>query len=434
LPRVGALVLIAAGAVVPWIFWTGLDDVFYLPKLIALWVLLAALLWLLVLGVVKGQIGPRLQLIGLVDGPAAVFILLDLLAMAVSEDRHQSLLGERLQHQGVLTALLYAAFFYLARVLLSDGRRLALFFGAITVGATGVSAYAIVQKLGLDPIWKGYLPSGRVFGTIGQPNALAAYLVLAIPVTAALVLGQKRTLLRLLMLGGLAAMIVALLLTYSRGGYLGLAVAALVFVYGSWERARLSRRAPRAFAGLAVIAIVLTVGLVAPARSVVTGAWHRAWSVSELTSNASIANHLDQWKVAVRIIEAHPLMGTGPETFPEVFPTYSRMVLAPPAVRYFDQFRVESPHDEVLAVASGAGLPTAIAYVTFLGGVTYVLVRGIRRIKDSPARLALVAVLAAGAGHFVTDSFMSAEITGSWLFWTLIGAGVACASSLSSVA
>jgi len=48
-------------------------------------------------------------------------------------------------------------------------------------------------------------------------------------------------------------------------------------------------------------------------------------------------------------------------------------------------------------------------------------------------RVAIVAIVAAGAGHIVTDSFMSAEITGSWLFWTLAGAGVATAVGRSPI-
>src|SRR5262249_10463236 len=154
---------------------------------------------------------------------------------AFSTDRHQSLFGEQLQHQGVLTTLLYVAFFYLARVLISDRQQLHRLFVAVAIGATAVASYAILQKLGLDPVWKGYLPSGRVFSSIGQPNALAGYLVLAIPITAVLAMDQKRPL-RVAALVGLGLMIGALLLTYSRGGYLGLALVAAVFIFGLREK------------------------------------------------------------------------------------------------------------------------------------------------------------------------------------------------------
>ena len=420
-----AAILLAAASV-PWIFATGTDDVFYLPKLIALWCLLGVILWLVVFGRIREEPG-RLRLIGVVDAPVALFVGLNLCAFAFSADRHQSLFGEQLQHQGLLTTLLYVAFFYAARFLVTDLRRVTGLFAAVAVGAFGVSVYAIAQRAGMDPVWKGYLPSGRVFSTIGQPNALAAYLVLALPVTATFLFSGTRPT-RVVAGGASAAMAVALVLTYSRGGYLGLLLAAVLLLgYVLRERAGLSSKALIAYAGGALIALSATVALVAPARSVVTSAWNRAWSVSALSGDESISNHLDQWRVATRIVETNPVLGTGPETFPEQFPRYSRMVLPARDVRFFDQFRVESPHDEVLAVAAGSGVPAALSYLAVLGGVAVVLVRAIRSEATPAVRLALIAVLAAGIGHFVTDSFMSAEVTGSWLFWCLIGAGLAVA-------
>jgi hypothetical protein len=40
--------------------------------------------------------------------------------------------------------------------------------------------------------------------------------------------------------------------------------------------------------------------------------------------------------------------------------------------------------------------------------------------------------MAAVLGHVVTDAFMSSEITGSWLFWILVGAGVGIASAVTA--
>ena len=420
--------LVSGCAVIPWIFTTRIDDVFYLPKLISMWVLLAVVLWLMLLGVLRGKIG-RLRWIALIDVPIAAFVLLNLGALAFSVDKHQSLFGERLQHQGVLTTLLYLAFFYVARLLVTEGRLLLGLFASIAVGAVGVSLYAAVQRLGLDPIWNGFLPSGRFFSTIGQSNALAAYLVLAIPVTLALAFAWRRWELRGIATCGAVLMAVALLLTYSRVGYLALGVVVLVMLCSPWRRVGLSRRA-RAAVLMAIVVLVVVGAAWAPTRSLVTGAWSRAWSVSTTTHDVSIGNHVDQWRVADRIIADHPLFGTGPETFPEVFPSYSRLVLPASSVHYFDQFRVESPHDQALAIASGAGIPTAMAYLVGLGGIATVLTRAVRRSCDRVMRIALVSVIAAAVGHVVTDSFMSAEVTGSWLFWVLMGAGVAVASGL----
>ncbi len=132
--------------------------------------------------------------------------------------------------------------------------------------------------------------------------------------------------------------------------------------------------------------------------------------------------------MAIEIVERHPFVGTGPETFPDQFARYGPAVLPAATVRYFEQFRVESPHNQVLAVASGAGIPAAIAYLAVLVGFARTLWRRANRSTDPAERVAIVAVVAAGAGHLVTDSFMTAEVTGSWLFWTLAGGGIGIAA------
>ena len=423
--RAATVLLLAGCAVVPLIFTTRFEDVFYLPKLIALWILLAALIWLVAMAALQDQIGQRFRLIGRVDVPVAAFVVLNVLALTFSVDKHQSLFGERLQYQGVLTTMLYVAFFYAARLLLCDRRSLVLLLASVSFGASCVSAYALVQKVGLDPIWKGYLPGGRVFSTIGQPDALAAYLVLAVPVTAVLVV-LCRDALRVAALVALAAIIAALVLTESRSGFIGLSAAALVFLFSAWDGVVEWLRGPRRRVTILVVIVVLVlvVAVVPAARSQVTRVWHRESSQTAVTGDVDIGARFDMWRVAVRIIEDHPVLGTGPETFPEEFPTYSSKVLPPSSVRYFSNFRVESPHDEVLSVAAGAGIPTALAYLALLGGIAVTLWRTLRRTKDAVLRLAIVSVLSAGSGYFVTNSFNSSEIAGSWLFWTLLGAAV----------
>ena len=251
--------------------------------------------------------------------------------------------------------------------------------------------------------------------------------MLAIPITAVLAIEQKGSL-RAVTLAGLALMIGALFLTYSRGGYLGLALAGTVFILGSREKIKLNRATLGVYVGATLVVLVLIVTLIAPARSAVARAWHRSETVG---SDKSIGSRIDLWTVALRMIEDHPLVGTGPETFPDEFPGYSRTALSAAAVRHFDQFRVESPHSEVLAIASGAGIPAAVAYLSLLVGVIYVLWQATRR-TSTPRCAALAAVIAAVLGHVVTNAFMTSEVTGSWLFWILVGASVGTASVVSA--
>ncbi len=272
--RIAVSVLVAATAVVPWAFTTRNEDVFTLPKLVSLWVVLAAVTWLVMIGELWRD-GTRMlpfRPVAAVDGLVLAFLVLNVVATAFSTDPSQSLIGEPLQHQGLLTLLLCIAWFYAARVLVTTAGRIDALFGAVTVGAVVVAAYAVVQELGLDPVWDGDVPGGRVFSTIGQPNALAAYLVVGIP--GALALAARRGgPVRILALSGAGLMVVAVALTSSRGGYLGLAVTAPLAAL-AWVHRDRRRQWGRVSGTLTVAAMVVLFCVLVPAvRTAVADSW-----------------------------------------------------------------------------------------------------------------------------------------------------------------
>ena len=423
--RALAAIVLASCLMVPLLFTIALQDSFALPKVTALRVIVVVSLLLLAVRLAVGGIRKTL-LIGPLDIAVLVFVLLNVAAFAFSIDPRQSLSGEYLQYQGLLSILLYVGFFYVARTSLTDERRVTLLFASIAAGGTVVAAYALVQKAGFDPIWS-YTPEGRVFSTIGQPNALAAYLVLAIPVSAAL-LPRTQSLVRGVILLTIGMMVAALAFTLSRGGYAGFVVAGSIMVIPLIRNLRLSPRSVLYGLIPCLAAAVVVVSLVPPDGATATEIWSRAGSGTDL-EDSSVQMHLDMWAVGTHIALDNPVLGTGQETYPELFPRYRDAVLEPSRASAFMPFRPESPHNVYLAIAAGAGFPALAAYVAVLAGFFYLAVRALKATRSEWRRIALVALLAAVAGHLVTDAFMTAEVTSSRLFWILIGAGLGLAGA-----
>jgi putative inorganic carbon (HCO3(-)) transporter len=419
-------VLVVAVVVVPSLFTTRVADVFVLPKLTALWAVFALAFAAIGLAVIAGRsIGAPLRWEPAVDLPAVAFLVLHVAAAWASTDQHQSLFGERYQYQGLLTTVLYAGFFGLTRCLFADPRRLEALLVALVAGATIVSGYAVAQKAGHDPFWD-ILPDGRVFSTFGQSNALGAYLVLAVAPAIRLAIraaGAARAL-----AAAAAVMIVsAIVLTQSRGALIALGVLTLVV---AWHHNR-GRPRLRWAAVAALLCVVVVVLVVAPLRRVGDEALDDL-SARGAYGHVSVDNHLDAWAVAVRIAAENPLLGTGQETFPDVFPRYSREVLPADRVAYFDQYRVESAHNVYLNIAATTGVPALVAYVTLVVGVLVVTMRAARTAEPA-ARGALLVVALAVVGHLVTDAFMSPEITGTWITWMLAGSAVGIASAQAAL-
>ncbi|MGI9585223.1 MAG: hypothetical protein ACR2N7_06490, partial [Acidimicrobiia bacterium] len=141
------------------------------------------------------------------DVAAATFLAVNVVAFGFSIDRRTSLLGEPLQQVGLVSVVAFAGAYAIARVSVRTPNRLTALVAAASLAGTLAAVYGLAQLAGVDPIWAD-LPKGRVFSSIGQPNWLAAYLVLTIPLTVALAFTVERRAWRLLAAGAVVIQIV----------------------------------------------------------------------------------------------------------------------------------------------------------------------------------------------------------------------------------
>jgi O-antigen ligase len=429
----GATAVLVAGAcaVVPGVYASGWSDVFAAPKLGALWAVLVVGLLLVAAGVLFGHLTPSmLSAPRVVVGALGAWLVFNLAAFLTSTDRHQSLFGEHFWYQGVLTVLLYAAFLVIARIVFTTPFRAWLLAAGIAAGGLYVASVGLLQQAGADPVFGISPPGGRVFSTIGQPNALAAYLVVTIAVTAAF-LARPEPVLRVIALAALVVMVACLVLTDSRGGWAGLLAAAIVALLGSVFVLRI--RLLGVVATLAALGCVVTVAYftVTPLRTRLDREYERALSSTNASGDVSNAYHLDLWHVAWHVTVDHPLLGTGQETFPEVFPSYSMELPFFHAV-VLDEYRIESPHDVYLAISAGTGVPALAAYVLLVASVVIAMLLAARRATTASTKALLVMLVAAIGGHLASDAFMTADLTTAWLLWLLMGAGLGVASTVGA--
>ncbi len=96
---------------------------------------------------------------------------------------------------------------------------------AIFQRITGIKADASLTDLKLN----AHMP-GRVFGTLGNPNNFAEVLTLFIPLCAAYILNLKNETAKFFATLSMALPMAALLLTYSRSGWIAFFVSVIVFI------------------------------------------------------------------------------------------------------------------------------------------------------------------------------------------------------------
>ncbi|MCY3912278.1 MAG: O-antigen ligase family protein [Chloroflexi bacterium] len=189
----------------------------------------------------------------------------------------------------------------------ADAQRLGV---ALVLGAV-VSA---VVALALIPTGAVVTDAGppRLRGLFGSPNNLALILERALPVTVGLALAAaSRPRVRTAAWAAAALVLAVLVLTFSRGAWIG-ALAGLAFaLYPVWRRApRLARiAAPLVAVGL-IVAVVITTGD------------HLARLLRP--SDAATAARPLLWDSAWRMIADNPVLGVGPDNFLYHYPDYIR--------------------------------------------------------------------------------------------------------------
>ena len=108
---------------------------------------------------------------------------------------------------------------------------------AFLTSSVFVSAYGVVQYffVKVDPSWidVNIFPNidGRVTSTFGNPNVLAVYLVLALPLSVALLMNSKKTSKIVWYSLQVVLNLCCCVLTWSRGGWLGVIAAMIMFFF-----------------------------------------------------------------------------------------------------------------------------------------------------------------------------------------------------------
>ncbi len=93
-------------------------------------------------------------------------------------------------------------------------------------------------RLGLATV-EGYRAGGRGGGIFGNSNDMALFLVTNVPIAIALLLGSRSLARKFFFAGCALLMIAGIVLTYSRGGFIGLLVALTFLAWKAGQRRRL---------------------------------------------------------------------------------------------------------------------------------------------------------------------------------------------------
>jgi O-antigen ligase len=285
-----------------------------------------------------------------------------------------------------------------------------LFIVSALAGLVGTAQFAIqyhsVQRLHPGHVYY-YMTLTRIHGFMGHWmnfggqqmlvfTALLAFLLLSPSVfkgSPPVPQGKSQKLYWLV----IAVVATSLVLSFTRGVWLGCIVATLYIV---------SRWKPRTLWAIPVLLAIAYLTGPAMIRRRVSLAFHP-------TDDPALAIRLEMWRAGLRMVREHPWVGVGPDNIPLVYAEY----LPPgtkPMVGYHDHL-----HDNFLQLAAERGLPCLAAWLWFMLALGWQILRNRRRLASSQwvADAAFAAWLAFLAEGFFEYNFGSSPVLMLFLFF-----------------
>ena len=314
--------------------------------------------------------------------------------------------------ESLLSGILSVAFILFAVVLgsaVTKRQQLDAVIFLLVLAGAAVSAYGICQYL----FGWGYQSSAwvdsdmfssigfRVTATLQNPNMLGQYLVLMIPVGGAKLLSCKTWPERIFYFASCGLMCICMILTFSRGAWLGLVFAAAIFFV--LLDPRLIMLAPFA---LVALYFVLPETVIS-----------RFTSIGNLKDN-STSYRVYIWLGTLAMLkDGYWLCGVGPgeAAFNQVYPAYSyNTIVAPHA------------HNLFLQIVCDAGIVALGIFLLALFWYFRSLCSALGKEKDFTSRILQIAFIAGMAGFLVqamTDySFYNYRVM--LIFWVYLAMGV----------
>ncbi|WP_163865561.1 spore coat polysaccharide polymerase ExoJ [Myxococcus eversor] len=252
--------------------------------------------------------------------------------------------AEVARYTGIELLKLTAIYLTVVNVI-SSGRRLAVVCGSIVLASVVTSIGVINWYMVGENLVEGF--RARWVGVYADPNHMAMNLVLVVPLAVAFVARKGSSWVwRVACLVAAVLAVVAIVLSHSRGGFIGLSIAMGLWAFREKRRIQ-----------AIVVGSLFVVGLVVFAPE---SFWARNETVAAFHEDASAMGRVYAWQVASRMSLDKPLLGVGAGSFRYAWAEY-----APPEAR-----RAYVAHNIFLDVIGELGWVGLGLFMMFAGGAS----------------------------------------------------------------
>jgi probable O-glycosylation ligase (exosortase A-associated) len=178
-------------------------------------------------------------------------------------------------------------------------------------------------------------------------NDFALALCMSLPMLLHLGLSERRLVLRRTVLAMVPLTVLTIVATHSRGGFLAMGCTAMVLAWRSRNR----------IGSFALLGLCLVGGVLFAPQSYI----ERLSTIREYEAEGSARARLEAWTVAVRMIEAKPILGVGFQKFQENYRRFD-----PNATPGMSDTGTHVAHNSYLQIWAECGTPAFLLYLLLL--------------------------------------------------------------------
>ena len=325
------------------------------------------------------------------DFPIFLFLISQIISTIFSIDRHVSIFGYYSRFNGgLLSTLSYILLYYAFVTNFPKEKINKLLFVVLSSGFL-VSIYGILEHFGIDrDLWVQDVQN-RVFSTLGQPNWLAAYLAVLIPVTIGIIISKikyqianmhiiNQNYLEFSMYFLSLIFYICILFTKSRSGFIGvwISLSLMWLLLLNKYKSKIFKQ----FLILNSLFLILIFLLGSPFSQINRFTLNEITKTKQtvipqdpvkplgtslietgITGSGTIRNIV--WSGAIDIFKHNPIIGTGPETF--AFSYYKFRPIEHNITSEWD-FLYNKAHNEYLNFAATTGVLGLGSYLLIIGG------------------------------------------------------------------
>ena len=302
--------------ITPLIFTSSNSELFELPKMYFVYSITLVILILHLINYFRGQ--TTLFRHTFLDFPLVFFLISQIASTIFSIDVHTSIFGYYSRLNGGLLSLLAYSFLYWVLVVYLDEKLKSQLIISTLISGFLIAAFGIAEHFGIDKnIWVQDVQA-RVFSTFGQPNWLAAYLCILLPLSLYCLVDSKTRLSKFLYSLTTLSFYLCLLYTKSKSGIIAgiIAVSVFYFFYFVKNISSNSFLKNRLFVGILLTLVTLSLTIPNPIKDIFFPPAPSAIAVPT-TLNITPSEDIRKivWQGSLKLWQQFPLFGTGPETF-----------------------------------------------------------------------------------------------------------------------